>query len=185
MTPGREGLGRDIYANTFAAVPAERSGTAPQPPIWTYETWAYPSASACFSHTTDGVIYRIKEVSGMNTYTLEPLCGGADEGADNVHGQTVNSYSADRLVKLDMPEYEGAPEAGSQGIEIYMNDRSEWARGTVEKVAVDGRLLIRFEHSGLTKWIDVTRTRYRWLVGERALASEEAPAVPEGAEGSP
>ena len=121
----------------------------------------------------------------MNTYTLEPLCAGADEDTDTAHGQTVNCYSADRLVKLDMPEYEGAPEAGPQEIEIYESAHSEWAKGVVEKVAVDGRLLIRFEHSGLTKWVDVTRTRYRWLVGERTLAAGEASTAVERAEGDP
>ena len=132
-----------------------------------------------FAHTTDGVIYRVKEVSGTNTYSLEPLCGGADEAleADETHGHTVNCYSADRLVKLDMPEYESVPEAGPQGIEIFQNELGAWVKGTVEKVAVDGRLLVRFEGSGLTQWLDVTRTRYRWLVGERPLAGEEAPAA--------
>ena len=92
-----------------------------------------------------------------------------------LHGGTVNKFSADRLIKLDMPEFEGDPVGGSLRLEIYDDTLAEWVPAAAEKVAADGRLLLRFEGSGLTKWIDVTRTRYRWLVGEVASAVEEAP----------
>ena len=134
-----------------------------------------PVGSNRFGWRTDGEFYRIREDLGQNTFTLNNLLGVEDGPG----GEMRNKYSADRLIKLDMPEfdvesYNGAPSR----LEIFDDQTSEWQPGQVEKMSVDGRMLIRFDSSdGMTQWMDLTRCRYRWLVGEvlhRAEIADEA-----------
>lgn len=123
-----------------------------------------PVGSKRFQWSTDGRIYKIKEVLGENTYSLLGLL----DDAEPVSGNTRNRFSAERLVKLDLPEYQ--PDVGAdrpKALEIYDDASGDWIKGKVEKLAVDGRTLIRLEGDPETsEWMDLTKCRYRWLLEE-------------------
>ena len=134
-----------------------------------------PKGVARFGWSTDGQIYRIKSVLGENTYALETLTTGKEPVGYGV----ANRFSADRLVKLDLPEQpltNGSP----QKVEIFDEEAAEWSLATVEKWAVDGRTFIRFDDaSGRAMWIDLTRCRYRWVLDTRQSAAEGQGALGE------
>ena len=133
-----------------------------------------PRGSSRFKWTTDGKIYKICGVLGENTYKLESLTGMDEPVSEFVQ----NRFSADRLVKLDMPELESTQEGSPRILEIYDEEVGDWVRGRVEKLAVDGRTMIRFDSSSkLAQWIDLTRCRYRWLTEVPGVTDQGAPAV--------
>ena len=135
-----------------------------------------------FGHRTDGEIYRIEAVVGENTYALGKLTTGTPP-VDNPN--YANRYAADRLIKLDMPEWElEMPEGTPQRLEIYDDTAAEWNAASTERWAVDGRVSIRFDDSqGDCIWVDLTKCRYRWLEGPVAGHVDSEPIGGGAAEG--
>ena len=70
-------------------------------------------------------------------------------------------FSADRMVKVDLPGMGIVPE-GRQ-LE-YTVDGDTWTKARVIDVAVDGRVKLEPEHApGTASWVDLAKLRYRWL----------------------
>ena len=135
---------------------------------------AKPSGAGRFGWTTDGIIYRITAVLGENTYEIRKL--GSDE-SPVTRSEFANRFPADRLVKLDMPEWEQPAETGSpQKVELYCDAEAVWREAVVERWAIDGRVYLRFADTPAEGiWLDLTKCRYRWLVTNPA-GSEGAQA---------
>ena len=118
-----------------------------------------PHGQTRFVGKTDGEIYVIDQKLGSNTYRLRTLLGDERQTLkspwDRVHG--------DRLVKLDLPEFEAGLPSGQLGVEIELD--GEWLQGTVTRAAVDGRLEVLFAGADHGRWLDLTKHRYRWTVG--------------------
>ena len=108
-------------------------------------------------------MYRIKQALGNNTYALESILGDQAPGAQ---GQ-VNKHPAELLIKLDMPEFQQEVQKDCRRtIEIWQERGGQWLRGTVERLACDGRICVRFDAmSDRGQWVDLTKQRYRWLMG--------------------
>ena len=115
-----------------------------------------------FGHRTDGEIYKITQVVGENICSLGKLTTGVPPVAGY-----PNRYAAERLIKLDMPEFElDMPEGTPQRVEIYDEYEARWKAATTERWAVDGRVSLRFDEDKETcAWVDLTKCRYRWLTG--------------------
>ena len=125
-----------------------------------------------FKQRTDGEIYRISAVVGHNTYALGKLTTGAPPIANPIF---ANRYPAERLIRLDMPELElELPEGTPQRIEIFDDMTSTWRAASTERWAVDGRVSLRFDDNDEEcLWLDLTKCRYRWLVGPVATSRAE------------
>ena len=125
-----------------------------------------------FSHTTDGCLYRVQKVLGENTYAIEDVATGRVPTGSKV----ANRFAADRLVKLDLPEWQTPLTGGGlRKVEIYDVDAADWSVATVERWAVDGRAFVRFDDgdaAGL--WIDLTKCRYRWTLSSDVPADVPA-----------
>ena len=104
----------------------------------------------------DEVVVIEKKV-GENTYELRPLIRGAKSFLD----RSTNKFSAERLVTVDLP----AIELDSQDRELeFTVDGDSWGKAKVVAVAPDGRVKLEPEHNrSQTKWVDLSRLRYRWL----------------------
>ena len=72
--------------------------------------------------------------------------------------------SAERLVKLDMPELELEP-GQPRRLELRETLQDDWGQYTIEKFGADGRVLIKLDGGGAQtrRWVDLTRCEYRWL----------------------
>ena len=123
--------------------------------------WLRPSTTL---HTHDGVIYKITEVVGENTYALGKLTTGVSPNSNPMY---ANRYPAERLIRLDMPEYEmELPEGTPQRVEVYDEKTAEWRAAATERWAIDGRVSLRFDNNDEEcLWLDLTKCRYRWLAG--------------------
>ena len=133
-----------------------------------------------FGHRTTGEIYRITQAVGENTYALGKVTTGAPPVENPMY---PNRYAADRLIRLDMPEYEvEMPEGTPQKVEIYDEDMAQWDATSTERWAVDGRVSLRFDgNEEECIWVDLTNCRYRWLAGPIA-AGDATPAADGGEE---
>ena len=122
-----------------------------------------PSGNHRFEWRADREIYRIKTILGENTYETESVLGSKAPG-----NRTINKISGSLLVKLDMPEFEVGLQANmNKRLEVLSPDGDTWHKGTVERLSVDGRVLIRFDdRPDVGQWLDLTSKRYRWLIGE-------------------
>ena len=130
-----------------------------------------PHGTHRFETKGDNHLYRIKQALGDNTYALESILG---DQAPGVHGQ-VNKHPAELLIKLDMPEFQQEVQKDCRrGIEIWNERGGQWLRGTVERLACDGRVCVRFDAmADRGQWLDLTKQRYRWLIG----ANEVSPST--------
>ena len=69
----------------------------------------------------------------------------------------------DRLVKVDLPELTLDPSSPRQ-LEIYMEETDSWRAWSVERVAIDGRVLLRdVLLPAECEWLDLSTVKYRWL----------------------
>ena len=70
---------------------------------------------------------------------------------------------AGRLLKVDLPEMQFA-EGQSRVVEVHGDERDEWERATMERMAADGRVFVRFDvRPGHPEWRDLAKARYRWV----------------------
>ena len=131
-----------------------------------------PKGQSRFGWTVEDRILRVGRVLGGNTYELVDVATG--ESA--VSKEQPNRFPADRLVRLDMPEWEQPlPEGSPQHLEIYDEYSASWDRAIAEKWAVDGRVFVRFSDSEKDAlWLDLTTCRYRWTTGPIASAGQDA-----------
>ena len=85
-----------------------------------------------------------------------------------------NRYPAERLIRLDMPEFElELPEGSPQRVEIYDDKTAQWDAASTERWAVDGRVSLRFDgNTDECVWVDLTKCRYRWLTGPVAVGNQ-------------
>ena len=98
------------------------------------------------------------------------------------------------LIKLDMPELETSePAEGRRRVEVYQAKTDHWRRASVEAIALDGRVRVRWDDQpGRPQDVDLTASRHRWLMrpharlwqesggeGVEELASRESDLVPE------
>ena len=110
---------------------------------------------------------------GENTYALGKLTTGMPPVSNPMY---ANRYPADRLIRLDMPELElDMPEGTPQRVEIYDETLAQWDAASVERWAVDGRVSLRFDDNKEERTlVDLTKCRYRWLLGPVAEAKKES-----------
>ena len=102
----------------------------------------------------DGIYVIARKVS-EGTYFVEDL---VDKTAVLGFRQPL---SADRLVKLDMPELELSADQPRR-LEMRTKPTQPFNEYTIEKFAVDGRVLLRTE-GGSAEWYDLSECEYRWL----------------------
>ena len=73
----------------------------------------------------------------------------------------VNKFSAERLVKVELPGLETAQ--GNRVLE-YTLDGDTWERARLVTVALDGRVKLERERApGRAAWVDLSDLRFRWV----------------------
>ena len=104
-------------------------------------------------------VYRVKKRINRHTFVVEDL---ADSRAELSFVQPVN---AERLVKLDLPELD-LQEGQLRRIEMRMREGDPWTAYEIDRFAADGRVNLRSLEEGVggSKWVDLSRCEYRWLV---------------------
>ena len=111
-----------------------------------------------FQDRTYPGIYVVKKKISPGTFHVEDL---ADKQRDLPFRQPL---AAERLVKLDMPELELAP---NQPRRVEMRERPGEAFSVykIERYSQDGRVKLTLEDGapGSGKWVDLTECEYRWL----------------------
>ena len=72
--------------------------------------------------------------------------------------------SADRLVKLDLPEVQLDP-SQPRKLELREGTSNEWSQFEIDKFGVDGRVRLTVPGGGTqqSRWIDLSKSEYRWL----------------------
>ena len=74
----------------------------------------------------------------------------------------MNSFGADRLVKVDLPLQEATIE-GHHKVEVWNPEAGDWRCGAVEQIGPDGKVAIRYEDATTRlEWVDLSKERYRW-----------------------
>ena len=116
-----------------------------------------PQGSRRFRMRANDEVVGIDKKVGENTYELRPLIRGTKSFLD----RATNRYSAERLVKVDLP----AIQLDSQGRELeYTVEGYSWGKAKVLEMAPDGRVKLEPDHNRHeTKWVDLSKLRYRWL----------------------
>ena len=94
------------------------------------------------------------------------MCIRDSHNPDEPHpDRFVNKIPSDRLIPLDMPELDVDPNQPRR-IEVYDNRTDVWSEAVIEQIAVDGKVALRFkDFPSEWSWVDLTRVRYRWMVG--------------------
>ena len=72
--------------------------------------------------------------------------------------------SAERLVRLDMPEL-GLEPGQPRKLELRESNREPWSTYELERFGADGRVRIVLQGGGAQtrRWVDLTKCEYRWL----------------------
>ena len=141
---------------------------------------AKPSGSRRFLNRYDGHIYRVRQVVGSNTYTLETLRGEVLKDNSN---QDLK-VSGEELVRVEVPALEfGLDEHQTTRLEIQSEqDHNEWLRATSNGVTPEGKVFLRFDTDPrANRLVDLTTLAYRWLYGEPGApgAAIQGPLGPE------
>ena len=73
------------------------------------------------------------------------------------------------------PELETTgPAEGRRRVEVYRTATDDWRRASVEAIALDGRVRVRWDDEpGRPEDVDLTASRHRWLMGPPARQWEE------------
>ena len=100
-------------------------------------------------------VYVLKTKIAPTTYEVEDLVDKSSPVS------FVNPVHAERLVKLDMPELELSP-SQPRKLEMRLTSTQPWNEYSVERFAVDGRVLLRLT-GGEADWYDLTQHEYRWI----------------------
>ena len=112
-----------------------------------------------FTRSTYPTIYRIVEVVRDHGFAYRVV-----DHEDPVRKIEIDQpIGAARLVRLDMPELESRAGAPAR-IEICQADGDTFAAATLDKIALDGRVRIRYDSAPERPlWVDLKDKRYRWL----------------------
>ena len=105
-------------------------------------------------------VFRISARLGRHTFRVVDV---AEPSKEPPFGQPL---SADRLVKLDLPEI-GLDPNQPRALEIRFDEGGEWTQWELERFAADGRVKVRKrtdEGGGEDRWLDLTQVRYRWIL---------------------
>ena len=120
--------------------------------------------SSCYPN-----VYRITRMLGEHTFEVEDI---ADPEAPL---RFRNRLSADRLIRLDMPELDLHSDQ-CRVIEVHNPVTDAWRRAVIEKFSVDGRAQLRWsDDRQITEWADLTRMRYRWVATRSELPPPPQP----------
>ena len=127
----------------------------------------------------DGHLYRVRQVVGTKTYTLETLRG--EVLRDNANQDL--KVSGEELVKVEIPALEfGLDEHQPTRLEVQSDaDHNVWSKATLEEVTPEGKVFIRYDQEPLVRrHVDLTELSYRWLYGEDPVpgAAIQGPAGP-------
>ena len=124
-----------------------------------------------FTPTADPVVYRVTKRVGGQSFAYH-IVDNMEPSRQLAFAQPVTRAS---LVKLDMPELEQLGFKGGQRIELREPKSDDWRKGTVEKMAVDGRAQIRFDDEPQVKAnVELASCQFRWLLGEAVRDWEAA-----------
>ena len=139
-----------------------------------------PTGGRRFLDRYDGHIYRVRQVVGSKTYTLETLRGDVIKDNSN---QDMR-ISGEELVKVEIPALElGLDEHQLRRLEVQSDiDHNVWFAATVDGVSPEGKVFLRYDSEPrIRRHVDLTTLSYRWLYGE-APASAAAVKGPVGLE---
>ena len=137
-----------------------------------------PTGARRFLDRHDGHIYRVRQVVGSKTYTLETLKGEILK--DNANQDL--KISGEELVRVEMPALElGLEEHQPTRLEVQSDqDHNVWFRGTLDGISPEGKVFIRYDQEPeIRRHVDLTTLAYRWLYGE-TLAPGAAVEGPNG-----
>ena len=125
-----------------------------------------------FTRSTYPTIYRIVQVVRGQGFAYRIV----DHEDPARRLEIEQPVGAGRLVKLDMAELEARP-GGPKRIEICQADGDTYAAATLDRVALDGRVRIRYDSAPTRPlWIDLKDKRYRWLADVGAPMADPDPA---------
>ena len=122
-----------------------------------------PRGEHRWNQKTDGVLYRISEAMGQNTFRLAGVRTGGPPVSSGGGANPINKFGAERLVRVELPETETRLRYPHR-IEVWDADVGDWQVATVEQVAVDGAMLLRYDHDlSNPEWVDLSKERFRWV----------------------
>ena len=142
-----ESVGRlNAELNVGDLVVVRREPTASRTGPLRFQQRAYPE------------VYRVSKKLGRHTFNV---CSLTDPDGGVPFSLPLN---AERLVKVDMPEFALAP-SQARRLEMLDAETDEWVAYDVERFARDGRVKLRCVNApDNCQWVDLSRTRYRWLL---------------------
>jgi len=112
-----------------------------------------------FQSRTYPQLYRVRKKSDKLTFKVESVVSSS---APVPFTQPLHAL---RLVKIDLPLVELEPRQ-LRHVEVYERDTDTWRLMRVDRFAVDGRVwLVPVGRGGRAAWVDLSRERYRWVVG--------------------
>ena len=128
-----------------------------------------PKGSRRFHSKVQPEYWRIKEKISPQTFRL---CSADDESV--IHEYT---QAAENLIRIELPELDFDP-TRKRIIDISDKASGRWVRMRIEKFSVDGRCLLRrlvprpgahpiltqYDEDVETRWVDLSRHIYRWVV---------------------
>jgi hypothetical protein len=112
-----------------------------------------------FQSRTYPQLYRIRKKSDKLTFKVESVV------SSSAPVPFTQPLHASRLVKIDLPLVDLEPRQ-LRHVEVYERDADAWRLMRVDRFAVDGRVwLVPVGRGGRAAWVDLSRERYRWVVG--------------------
>jgi len=118
-----------------------------------------------FTRHVDPVIYRVTHRSGGQPFAYRIV----DNGDPTRRLKFEQPVNREYLVKMDMPELQDPGVQERRRIEVYNVTPDVWRKGTLEKVAQDGRAKVRWDDDPeQLATLELADYRFRWLVGEVA-----------------
>ena len=110
-------------------------------------------AQSRFDPKVEQGLFTITTVLGPGTFRITPLEGGPERKA---------TYDSSQIVKIQVPNLDNG-DMKRRIIEVHDDSMGIWERAEVQKVSVDGRVLVCFEaRPAEAEWMDLSRKRYRW-----------------------
>jgi hypothetical protein len=137
-----------------------------------------PKGENRWTQKTSGILYRITEALGANTFKLGELNTGRKPMSSFGGVALVNKFGAERLVKVDMPELDVKLE-GTHRIELFDADAGDWRAAELLQIGADGKIRLRYDDdAATTEWLDLSKERYRWIRGTtRALTDGSSRSI--------